>query len=716
MKYIAHKRDDGTEQSVKEHLGNTAKLAADFAKKFGCEESGRAEGLNHDLGKYSKGFQNRIQNDGPKVDHATAGAKSLYKQNLFFLAYPVACHHTGLVNSGSKADGSGSSFYARMNKDVEDYSAYKKEISLDINVPKIYEEVGKKQRTMDKKNPTYSVSFLIRMLYSCLVDADYLDTESFMSNETVQRGSKTTLPDLKNKLDDYVHGWLQTNETKTINGRRSEILKKCIETGNSSTQGFFKLTVPTGGGKTISSLAFALHHAVTNHLDRIIYVIPYTSIIEQAAQVFREILGEDVVLEHHTGAEFSEDEKEANYYQLASENWDIPIIVTTNVQFFESFYGKKSSKCRKLHNVSNSVVIFDEAQMIPVNMMTPCLKVIDELVSRYNASVVLCTATQPAIEQLDFVSKEATELCPRVEQQFEFFDRVTYCFDGEINESDLVNRLQNEHQALCIVDTRKRAQEVFDLINGEGVFHLSASMYPEHRKRVLSEIKDRLKKDAKCILISTSVIEAGVDVDFQTVYRQMSGIDSIIQAAGRCNREGKKRKEDCVVHIFEFDDHKNPWSKKIEYEIGRKTVNDPSSLKQLETIKGYYQQLYTLYGDRLDEKKVMDCFVGKHFEFEDANKKFKIIDSDTASLYVFDNDPGMIDEILQMEKLNKLMIRMLSKNVVQLNRYKAQKLFDDGHILKIAGTEDMYVLSDLSLYDANKGFLETEEELMSFIF
>lgn len=310
--------------------------------------------------------------------------------------------------------------------------------------------------------------------------------------------------------------------------------------------------MPTGGGKTVASLAFALKHAVEHNMDRVIYVIPYTSIIEQNAQIFREILGDDNVLENHCNVDY-EGTEEFRPMQLASENWDKPVVVTTNVQFFESLFSNKSSKCRKLHNIANSVIIFDEAQMLPIDYLTPCLSMIQELVENYGTSVVLCTATQPALDDF-FVSKEQiVELCPRLGEQFRFFERVTYQNIGSISKEGITELLAKEQSVLCIVNTRKDAQELYHSLQGGGVYHLSTSMYPKHRKRVLKCVKERLSTKKKCILISTSLVEAGVDLDFSCVYREIAGIDSMIQAAGRCNREGKRTVEESKVYIFELE-------------------------------------------------------------------------------------------------------------------------------------------------------------------
>ena len=389
MEYCAHK-DGDREQLVREHLQGTAELAAEFAEKFGKADWGYCCGLLHDIGKYSREFQTKIrENPDLRVDHSTAGAKVCNELGGYYqcMTYCIAGHHAGLPDLGRR--GLSSSLCDRLDKKICDYSAYKSE----IKIPELKTMPFDPTQVTD---PDFSLAAFIRMLYSCLVDADFLDTERFMKDGVVERDSGESMEMLFHKLQDHVADWLKNNDNTTINGRRSEILRNCLEQGK-SPKGLFQLTVPTGGGKTVASLAFALRHAVEHHLDRVIYVIPYTSIIEQNAQVFREILGSENVLENHSNVDY-EDSEEFKPLQLAAENWDKPVVVTTNVQFFESLYANKSSKCRKLHNIVNSVIIFDEAQMLPANYLKPCMAMIEELLQQYGISIVLCTATQPALQ------------------------------------------------------------------------------------------------------------------------------------------------------------------------------------------------------------------------------------------------------------------------------------------------------------------------------
>lgn len=379
LKYIAHK-DNYREQSVKEHLYGTADKAAEFADKFGKADWGYCCGLLHDIGKYSKEFQNKIINDtDDKVDHSTAGAKLCMELGGYYqlLSYCIAGHHAGMPDYGNTGIHS-SLRYRCEKKKICDYSSYK----YDIEIPELNTEPIMLRNLSDADFP---LSVFLRMIYSCLVDADFLDTEYFMKNGDVNRNSGENVEILLNKLENHISEWLKNDNKESLNGRRTEILKHCLNEGQNK-KGFFRLTVPTGGGKTIASLAFALKHAVENDMDRVIYVIPYTSIIEQNAQVFRDILGEQNVLENHCNVDY-DGREDFVPMQLASENWDKPIVVTTNVQFFESLFSNKSSRCRKLHNIANSVIIFDEVQMLPTDYLKPCIYMISELVKRYRYSI-----------------------------------------------------------------------------------------------------------------------------------------------------------------------------------------------------------------------------------------------------------------------------------------------------------------------------------------
>ncbi len=702
MEYCAHK-DGDREQLVREHLQGTAELAAEFAEKFGKADWGYCCGLLHDIGKYSREFQTKIrENPDLRVDHSTAGAKVCNELGGYYqcMTYCIAGHHAGLPDLGRR--GLPSSLCDRFDKKICDYSAYKSE----IKIPELKTMPFDPAQVTD---PDFSLAAFVRMLYSCLVDADFLDTERFMKDGVVERDSGESMEMLFHKLQDHVADWLKNNDNTTINGRRSEILRNCLEQGE-SPKGLFQLTVPTGGGKTVASLAFALRHAVEHHLDRVIYVIPYTSIIEQNAQVFREILGSENVLENHSNVDY-EDSEEFKPLQLAAENWDKPVVVTTNVQFFESLYANKSSKCRKLHNIVNSVIIFDEAQMLPANYLKPCMAMIEELLQQYGTSIVLCTATQPALQQFLPEKYIARELCPRRDDQFRFFERVIYQNIDTVTEEEMAEKLQQEQQTLCIVNTRKRTQKLYERLKGKGVYHLSTSMYPAHRRRVLTAIRKRLKDKKRCIVISTSLVEAGVDLDFASVYRELAGVDSIIQAAGRCNRNGERVKEESVVHIFQWKDRETVPGQRQQIDTTKNLLAEGRDITELKTITEYFHRLYYIKGDSLDKKHILELFKDRDYHFATAAREFKLIEENTVTVYI--NREPEADALLQ-EIRQKGMTRSLMRKAGQycVNVYRGEgtqerlfeKMYRAGMLREVVDdAQDFYELIDKKQYQEDTG-------------
>ncbi len=484
--YLAHLTEDGRTQTILEHLKGTASLCSAFAAAFDAEAQGQLAGMAHDIGKYSAAFQRRLHG-GPKVDHASAGAFECLKARQLPAAFVISGHHGGLPDGGGRGDAAGAgTFWGRINRasqgKLEDYHAWQREFSLPhANTPAF---AGTRLEGM----------FFTRMLFSCLVDADYTDTGAFMDNSPYLPASSSSMEELWRRLETYVSGWFPPKGA--LNMQRCVILEQCMSAGAQYGPGLFTLTVPTGGGKTVASLSFALAQAKARRMKRIVYVIPYTSIIEQTAQAFREILGDENVLEFHSGVQFDQQEDDASSPEAAPltrsvETWDVPVIVTTAVQFFESLYACQPSKCRKLHNLAQSVLIFDEAQMLPLPYLRPCVWAIAQLVRHYGASAVLCTATQPALDPIfqEFAPEiPIREICPMAEAHWESFRRVSFQQAGTLSWMDLATRLQQQEQVLCVVNTRRAAREVFRQLSGSGNFHLSTLMYPAHRKRILDEI------------------------------------------------------------------------------------------------------------------------------------------------------------------------------------------------------------------------------------
>lgn len=559
MKYYAHSLPEKPKeewQSLEDHLKNVAKNAQCFADNFGAKEWGRCAGLLHDSGKATTAFQKRLEGSPERVDHSTYGAKIAQKMGGrlgLLLSYAIAGHHGGIPDGGEQSP----QLHFRLKQNPSS-STEKLDIlescQKDIEFPfKLSKDTG-----------GFSLSFFTRMLFACLVDADFLDTEKFCAPDIAKERTKNrqggTLPHLQQKLKSYMKKILSSAEATHVNNLRRRILEQCKAKAKLPQQ-IFSLTVPTGGGKTLSSMNFALDHAVAHQLNRIIYTIPFTSIIEQNAGVFQTIFDREYVLEHHCNFKESDSPEEAGYNRrrgLAAENWEPPIIVTTNVQFFESLFSNKPSKCRKLHNIARSVIVLDEAQAIPTEFLEPCLSALRELVAHYGCTIVLCTATQPAFDDKSSLRTSLPQIREIIDDPAQIFSklkRTTVNTIGKKTDAEIAGLIDGEKQALCITSTKLQARSVFNLSKTEtGIFHLSTNMYPEHRRQVLDQVKTRLKGKKRCLVVSTSLVEAGVDLDFPVVFRAAAGLDSIAQAAGRCNREGKM---EGLGQVFIYEPEKN---------------------------------------------------------------------------------------------------------------------------------------------------------------
>lgn len=698
--FLAHISEDRERtQTVKEHLLGTAALAEAFAQPFGGGEQAKLAGKLHDIGKYSREFQHRLEG-GPKVDHSTAGGKEAFQLRQIEAAFAVMGHHGGLPDYGGKNDtGDTSTLYGRQQKKVPDYSAWKQEIAL-----------SPARRPSHIPLDNLSEAFYIRMLYSCLVDADYLDTEAFMDG-TLPRGGYEPIASLLDKLDQYIAPWW--NPKNELNRKRCDILRSCLNAGENFPNGLYTLTVPTGGGKTVSSLAFALRHAATHGKKRVIYVIPYTSIIDQTAEVFENILGAENVLEHHSGVDYTMPEEEVDpaLYRkaLATENWDAPVIVTTAVQFFESLYSNLPSRCRKLHNIADSVIIFDEAQTLPVSYLYPCVSAIGQLVQYYGVTAVLCTATQPALQSLFAELAPGLtmrEICPDTDALYQFFRRTTLRQAGALTEEELAEQLKTSPQTLCVVNRRATDQKLYALLPEEGSYCLTTLLCPADRKRLLEEIRERLKSGLPCRVVSTSLIEAGVDVDFPTAWREEAGLDSIIQTAGRCNREGKASAEQSIVTIFRLEGQHIPAMIHPNVDSARhvlQTFADPAQPKAIESYFSFYR---TLKGSAaLDQKGILDAFQkgyeGRIFPFAAVADMFHLIDSPTTTVYIPTGEGKSLVESLRAGLIRRSLFRKLGQYAVNVYPDHLNRLLDAGAIQ--AADDGSYILNDMSLYDENTG-------------
>lgn len=723
LQYYAHVRENANGrkeyQTVAQHLTGTAELCREFAAAFGAEADGELAGLSHDIGKCTDAFQDHLLNDGPTVDHATAGAMACAMRGNPYASACVAGHHGGLPDFGNmrtarKADGT---FYGRLLKGREEqYLEHCGESGAALPLPAVL---------ATQRSDSLQASFWTRMLYSCLVDADFLDTERFMNGER-GRGGYDDIPTLLARLQAYIKPWQQPRTE--LNRLRCEILNTCIEAG-SEPKGLYTLTVPTGGGKTVASLAFALRHAVEHGMQRVIYVIPYTSIIDQNAQVFRDILGSGNVLEHHSGVQFDLSDgapAEAVRKALATENWDMPVVVTTAVQFFESMYAARSSRCRKLHNLANSVIIFDEAQMLPLAHLRPCVAAMASLAEQFCSTVVLCTATQPSLDDLLRTYAPdcpVTELCPQTAALYDRFRRVTFQHSGTMTDEALAERLSEQRQVLCIVNSRKAAQSIYALLPQEGSYHLSTLMVPAQRQVLLDKIKERLRRGEPCRVVSTSLIEAGVDVDFPAVYRELAGLDSVMQAAGRCNREGKRPADESFVTIFERTELP-PQLFQAAVGAAREALKEDRDPAAPETMTRYFRSLRDLSGDALDRQGVIEAFTqgigGCEFPFRTVAEKFHLIDRNTYTIYIPYGEGTALLRRLQDGECSRDLYRKLGRYAVSVYDKHYQALYNAGALLTAREVpvldEDSAILTDLTLYSETMGLsLEPETGKAEFI-
>lgn len=692
--FVGHKDEKDRIQPLKEHLENTAALARGFAQEFGAGDYAYMLGLAHDIGKYAKEGQNRMLHGGPKVDHSTAGAKELFMRRMLPAALCAAGHHSGLPDLGAPGDVAGTgSLSGRLKKQICDYRVFQEEITL-RQVPSLHNE----RRDFD-------AAFYTRMVYSALVDADFLDTERFMTGEAVTRGGYDEIETLFDSLKKYVAPW--GNPSNELNAKRTQILNRCLEMGKGA-RGLYSLTVPTGGGKTVSSLAFALQHAAAHGMKRVIYVIPYTSIIEQTAGIFREILGKKNVLEHHANVDYDQkddDDQLAAKHRLSSENWDAPVIVTTNVQFFESLYANKSSRCRKLHNIANSVVIFDEAQMLPVPYLKPCIRAIENLVREYGVTAVLCTATQPSFQKFFPENTKIREICDDTAELYTYFRRTRLRHAGTLSTSGVAQRMLEKEQALAVVHTRKHAAELFDSLPQEGRYHLSTLMYPVHRERKLKEIRQRLVDGLTCRVAATSLVEAGVDVDFPMVLRAEAGLDSIIQAAGRCNREGKRPLAQSVVTVYR-PEGRTPEQLSQNITILREVMERYSDLSSPQAITAYFDALHKLKDKDLDQYGVIRAFdhgiQGCEMPFAQVAARFHLIGTETIPVFIpLEDEAKELEQKLRSGFAGRGTLRKAGRYMISIYPNHFKELYRANDIELLEG--GMAVLVNLSMYDGEKG-------------
>lgn len=716
MERFAHSVDGQSEQywePLSHHLSVVGAKAADLAQPFGASKIALAMGLLHDIGKCALPYQLYIRRprdkNGPKgPDHSTAGAQEAdkaYGRVGRMMAFGIAGHHSGLMDGAGHDAGN---LTGRLSKGVEDYSGWRDHVTDLPSADLLMRSLPKLGRNAIE--PGFSLSFWVRMLFSCLIDADFLETEAFYAQSRGEprpsRGG-TLKPAQREAVRAYMAR--HRKDDTPVNQLRSSILDHANAKA-ALAPGLFTLTVPTGGGKTLTSLSFAMEHAFAHGLRRIIYVIPFTSIIEQTAEIFRNDVGlGDAVLEHHSSFDWDRrepasgnDQEEEGTTGLAklrrdAENWDTPVVVTTAVQFFESLFAARTSKARKLHNLAKSVIILDEAQSIPVKLLRPCMAAIDELARNYGATVILCTATQPAlrtqdgalpktpqggIEGLDI--DDARELAPDPRALYTQLKRVAVEWRREpVSDAEIADRFSAQPQILCIVNSRAHARDLFEAIRDQdGAVHLTTLMCARHRRAVLAKVREGLKAGKPVRLVATSLIEAGVDVSFPEVWRAAAGLSNIAQAAGRVNRNGELGALGEAFGravVFEPADHKIPPMIAAFYQPARNVLRQAGvDVLGLDAVRDYYHWLYweqkypaldaaTLNGARFPIiERIATSAKALGFPFAGIAQAFRMIDDAMDPVIVpWDDDAREAIAALRSPSLSPAAVRLMQRKLQQ---------------------------------------------------
>jgi len=730
-------------EPLEEHLRKVAKLAESFAAAWNAGVWGLVLGLWHDLGKYTIDFLNylfsangveaHLKQVRGRVDHSTAGAQHArrqydQKQALIgdILAYCIAGHHGGLPDFSDSHGSSGLS--DRLKKPVPAIEPPPEDISLLRSCPRLTVPL----RLVSKERAAYHLAFFTRMLFSTLVDADFLATEQFMNPERATQRGEPPAPDwaawdskLTTYIDQLARGKSEALMTSDLSRKllrhRRAVLEAC-RSWSAEASGLFWLAVPTGGGKTLASLSFAVRHAQAYGLRRIVYAIPFTSIIEQTADVFRLALqgmDERSILEHHVNLD---PEKETPWSRLATENWDAPLVVTTNVQFFESLHAAKPSACRKLHRLARSVIILDEVQTLPVTLLAPCLASIDELARNYGCSIVLCTATPPAFDRRDRfpiglegvreISPEPTALLAKVQ-------RAQASRLGTLDDDRLASLLHAEDQALCIVNTRPHAARLFMKLlassetneSTDEYFHLSTRLCGQHRSNALTKIRKRLKKGQRCLVVSTQLVEAGVDLDFPAVYRALAGLDALVQAAGRCNREGRLASGRFLV--FEPTDVKLPRGLESSIETAQEILPDYEDLLSSDAVEAFFRLHYQKHQGQWDKPGVLggafalSSSSGVAFQFREVAREFRMIDDEGVPVVVPYGLEGrrLVERVLDCRPMTRDDYRRLQRYTVSVPYRTFQALDERGSLVLQESEGRPAVLGEPGLYDERLGLL-----------
>ena len=720
-------------QPLHVHLENVSRIAGGFAKPIHLHQEAVLAGALHDLGKYRKEFQDYLRGDRPssqETQHAAYGAVWAMQEKQLLQAVVIAGHHAGLHDVADLQEIPHKSFLG-LPAALEDSLRLH---STEAHAPMALLEPSFLLGEMSPSELILKIDFAVRMLFSCLVDADRLDSAFWPLAPPEDR--RLDAPRLLERVLDERQKKAAKSPEGTLKSARNEIFDTCLNKAESD-QGFFSLTVPTGGGKTLSAMAFALAHAQKHHLRRVIVVIPYLSIIEQNAAEYRHILGNDVVLENHSAVkprpDGNDDEKDA--LELAAENWDSPVVITTSVQFIESLLSARPSRCRKLHRIANSVVIFDEVQTMPAHLLQPTFSVFRELAQQYGVTFVFSSATQPAFLKSTslphgFTPGEMQPIIDHPDQLFRSLRRVDYHLprdDETLDWPDLAARmaLPENRQSLCVVNLTKHAAKLWDHLRSalpeaeqRMLFHLSSAMCPAHRLRVIRLMRWLLKRGHPCRVVSTQLIEAGVDVDFPTVWRALGPLDSIVQTAGRCNREGRADRGN--VHVFRPVEHQIPGGVyRVATEQAAVAVSRFPSLEEAEEALATHPEIFTGYFHGLHEKVETDLKEGgytiqeerERLNFRTVGRRAKVIDNDTQPVIVtYGAGKRLVQEIRERQlppgtpRFNRDDQRSLQRYMVNLRQRDFDSLLALRLIEPLLINLNVHVLH-ASCYHAQRGLV-----------
>jgi CRISPR-associated endonuclease/helicase Cas3 len=698
LAYAHSANGDGIPHDLVELLKSVAEQAARFAEKFAAADMAYWAGLWHDLGKFHPDFQAYLANPmarrGP--DHSSAGAV-LAEKSFSPLAFLVAGHHGGLpaltelklrVREKVKAP----AINQALDLARQAINSIEPTSPLETQLPAFLQ--GTSQKKPGQEGFKRRLELFLRMVFSTLVDADFLDTERHFEPELEQqRGRGASLDELWERFE-TAQGVFSGRKQGQLCEIRHEIYQACLRAAQ-NPPGMFSLTVPTGGGKTRSGMAFALRHALIHGLDRVIIAIPYTSIIEQSVDVYCSIFGAESVLEHHSAVSPHDDPSDPLSYQevwarLASQNWDAPVVVTTTVQLFESLFANRPSTCRKLHNIARSVVILDEVQTLPPDLLTPVLDVLQDLVDHYHVSVLLCTATQPALQGGPYLGglRDVREIIVDPAQYFAALKRVRYELpapDERWGWERVAIEMQSAGQCLAVVNTKQDALRLLDALDDPGAFHLSTLLCGAHRRDVLQEIRRRLEAGEVCRLVSTQVVEAGVDLDFPLVLRALGPLDRIVQAAGRCNREGRLAAGRVVIFVPE-EGAVPPGAYKTGIDTALSFLSQPGAdLHDPLLYQTYFERLYQAID--LDKKRIQDC--REALDYPEVAQRFRLIEDDTVPIVVRpDKYRHEVDALLSLlrraEETPRWLLRRLQPYIVGARTRRIPEYHREGLLNEIA--------------------------------